>query len=89
LFNSTTFNHSQNVGLLTPEDSCRILNTYKSLIDIDDRFYLEANVCKIDNLSTDGDLITNIVNNTMKPMPADADNKSYNDFVSKSLLPLL
>jgi hypothetical protein len=89
LFNSISFKHSQNLGLLTPEDSCKILNTYRALIDIDNKFYLEATACGIDNLSTSGDIQNIIDNNICKKTIEEANSKSYSNFIQTALLPIL
>jgi vacuolar-type H+-ATPase subunit H len=39
LFNSMSYRHSQNVGILNPTDLCLILNTYKCLLDLDNKTY--------------------------------------------------
>lgn len=89
LFNSTTFQHPQNVGLLRPEDACQILNTYNALLDMDDKFIIEARVCGISNLSLDGDIAKNITEKILKPTIDNLTDKSYTDFVAKSFLPIL
>jgi hypothetical protein len=89
LFNSSTFKHPQNIGLLTPEDSAKILNTYDSLIDIDNRFNTEASACGIKNLSIDEDLINVISNKTLKPLVSDINEKSYSYFIKTTFLPTL
>lgn len=89
LFNSISFKHEQNLGLLTPADSCKILNTYKALIDIDDRFSLEASACNINNLSTSGNIKNNIAKNLFKSPVADAHARSYFSFVQTEFLPIL
>ena len=87
LFNSATYKHPQNVGILNPADTCVILNTYKSLVDIDDNFRLQAQVCGITNISTDGNLLNNIRENTTKEIIENADQLSYNNFFKEIFSP--
>lgn len=89
MFNSPTFKHPQNVGLLTSEDSCKILNTYQALIDVDNRFSLEAAACGIDNLSTNGNISDNISSKILKPNVIDISNRSYSHFIQTTFLPTL
>jgi hypothetical protein len=87
LFNSNTYNHPQNVGLLNLADANLVLNTYKYLIDIDDNFTTEAQICNIPSLSTDGNIIENINQKNTKPLLSNVDQLSYNYFVKHSLIP--
>jgi hypothetical protein len=87
LFNSPTYKHPQNVGMLNPADTCVIFNTYKALIDIDDSFRLESQVCGIPNISTEDDLLKNIQNNTTKEIIENADKLSYDNFFKKIFSP--
>jgi hypothetical protein len=87
LFNSGTYKHPQNVGILNPADTRVILNTYKSLVDIDDNFRLEAQVCGITNISTDGNLLSNIQENITKTIIENADQLSYNNFFKEIFSP--
>lgn len=88
LFNSPTFKNNQNVGMLTSEDSCRVLNTFSKLIDIDNRFYLEASACGIDILEN-GENIKEIINNNILKQIKPYENKSYSSFVKETFLPTL
>jgi len=87
LFNSATYKHAQNVGVLNPADTCVIFNTYKALIDIDDNFKLEAQICGIDNLSTEGDLLANIKENNRKDTIENANKLSYTNFFKEIFSP--
>lgn len=88
LFNSTTFKHPQNVGLLTPEDLCKVLNVFHKLIDLDNKFSAEASVCGIDSISIDGEILDNIVNNKLQSQTS-LKYKSYSNFILQSFLPIL
>lgn len=87
LFNSATYSHPQNVGFLNPADTCVVLNTYKLLIDLDDQFNLEAQICKIPNISTDGDLLSNIHNVVTKKIYNNTEEYSYQSFIKNQFLP--
>jgi hypothetical protein len=87
LFNGATYSHPQNVGFLNPADTCLVLNTYKLLIDLDDKFSLEAQICRIPNISTDGDLLSNIHNLVVKKPYENIEQYSYNSFIINQFLP--
>jgi hypothetical protein len=87
LFNSATYSHPQNVGFLNPADTCVVLNTYKSLIDLDDKFSLEAQICRIPNISTDGDILSNIQNSVTKKLYENIEEYSYDSFIVNHFLP--
>jgi hypothetical protein len=88
LFNSPTFKNEQNVGMLTPEDSCKVLNIFSKLIDIDNSFSLEASVCGIDILEN-GENIQEIISNNVLKSKSVYENKSYSSFVKEIFLPTL
>jgi len=88
LFNSPTFKNEQNVGMLTPEDSCKVLNVFSKLIDIDNSFSLEASVCGIDILEN-GENIQEIISNNLLRSKSVYENKSYSSFVKEIFLPTL
>ena len=87
LFNGATYSHPQNVGFLNPADTCLVLNTYKLLIDLDDKFSLEAQICRIPNISTDGDLLSNMHNLVVKKPYENIEQYSYNSFIINQFLP--
>lgn len=87
LFNSATYSHPQNVGFLNPADTCVVLNTYKLLIDLDDKFNLEAQICRIPNISTDGDILSNIQNTITKKLADNVEEYSYHSFIINKFLP--
>jgi hypothetical protein len=88
LFNSSTYKKNQNVGFLTPIDMCEVFNTYKSLIDIDNKYAIEANVCGIENISIDDDdLIDNLSRKITKPYINNIEQSSYSYFIKNIFLP--
>lgn len=86
LFNSSTYKQFQNVGMLNSADTCLIFNTYKCLIDIDNNYELEAKVCSIDNISTEGDLIENIQKRIVKDTNTNIEESSYDYFIKNKFL---
>lgn len=86
LFNSQTYKKFQNVGTLNAADTCLIFNTYKYLVDLDNSYELEAKVCAIDNISTDGDLLENIQNRVTKNSDINIEESSYDYFIKNKFL---
>lgn len=93
LFNNPEFKHPQNIGIFNNSDLNMILNSFSYLIDIDNQYALEANVCGIQNL--DADNIKDI-NNTntcpLKPFSLSEEELSqltYRSFVRNNLIPFL
>jgi hypothetical protein len=86
LFNSQTYKKFQNVGTLNTSDTCLIFNTYKYLVDLDNSYELEAKVCEIDNISTDGDLLENIKNRVIKNSDINIEESSYDYFIKNKFL---
>ena len=66
---------------------CEVFNTYGGLIDIDNKYSIEADVCGIDNISIDGNLIDNISNKITKPKINDIEQSSYSYFMKNIFLP--
>lgn len=90
LFNSITYKHPQNVGLLLPPDINLVFNTYYQLLDLDDLYNIEAQVCGINNILIDGSVLNNIRTNTLKENIAfDTMESSYEYFINHTLLPQL
>jgi hypothetical protein len=89
LFNSITYNPPQNVGVLNQYDACLILNSYQSLIDLDDKYSIEAQVCEIDNLQTENDLSHNITNKILKKTQYDLDTSSFKYYIQNQFLPTI
>ena len=50
LFNNPTFKHPQNVGIFNAPDLNVIFNTFSYVIDMDDKFTVEAAICDIPSL---------------------------------------
>jgi len=86
LFNSPTYKKSQNTGTLNAADTALVLNTYKCLIDLDNRYEIEAKVCSIDNINTEGDLIENIQNCIVKNTDINIEKSSYDYFIKNKFL---
>lgn len=93
LFNNPSFKHPQNVGIFNNPDLNVVLNTFSYLIDIDDQFPIEAQVCGISRILVDQ--ITEI-NNTatyvlQDPLidAKDIEHRSHEFFVREKLLPFL
>jgi len=89
LFNSPTFNPPQNVGMLNQHDACLILNTYQFLIDLDDKYSIEAQVCGIDNLQIENDIPSNIANKILKNTQYDLDTSSFKYYIQNQFLPTI
>lgn len=93
LFNNPNFKHPQNIGIFNNADLSVVLNTFSYLIDIDDQFPIEAQVCGINRL--DIDQITNINNPEtyiLQDPIVDAKDIEYRSnkfFVKEKLLPFL
>lgn len=87
LFNSQTYKKPQNTGTLNMADICAVFNTYKCLIDLDNNYELEAKVCGIENISTDGNLIENIQNHVTKKSDINIEESSYEYFIKNKFLP--
>jgi hypothetical protein len=86
LFNSPTYKKFQNVGTLNSTDTCLIFNTYKCLVDLDNNYELEAKVCSIDNIDTEGNLIENIKNHVVKNTHINIEESSYDYFIKNKFL---
>jgi len=89
LFNSPTFNPAQNVGMLNQYDACLILNTYMCLIDLDDKYSIEAQVCGIDNIEIENDISSNIANKILKNTQYDLDTSSFKYYIQNQFLPTI
>lgn len=86
LFNSPTYKKSQNVGTLNSADTSLIFNTYRCLIDLDNKYELEAKVCSIDNIDIEGDLLENIQNRSIKNTDVNIEESSYDYFIKNKFL---
>jgi hypothetical protein len=89
LFNSATYNPPQNVGTLNQQDACLILNSYQCLIDLDDKYSIEAQVCGIDNIKIEDDIPFNIANKILKTKDYDLDMSSFKYYVQNQFLPTI
>jgi hypothetical protein len=87
LFNSPTFNPPQNVGVLNQHDACLILNNYECLIDLDDKYSIESQVCGIDNIEIANDISSNIANKILKNNIYDLEISSFKYYVQNQFLP--
>ena len=87
LFNSATYSSAQNVGFLNPPDLCEVLNSYSCLIDIDDKYAIEARVCNIDNIDINGAIADNIVSKKIKSLNINIEECSYDYYIKNTFLP--
>jgi hypothetical protein len=75
--------------MLNQHDACLILNTYQYLIDLDDKYSIEAQVCGIDNLQTEKDIPYNITNKILKKTNYDLDTLSFKYYIQNQFLPTI
>jgi hypothetical protein len=86
LFNSPTYKKFQNTGTLNAPDTCLVFNTYKCLVDLDNSYEIEASVCSINNIETEGDLLENIKNGIVKNIDINIEESSYDYFIKNKFL---
>lgn len=93
LFNNPEFKHPQNVGIFNNTDLNIILNSFSYLIDIDNKYNLEALVCGIQNLDIDKiEDINNVEKYSIKTLSLsteDLSQRTYRFFVQNNLIPFL
>lgn len=90
LFNSITYKHPQNVGLLLPPDINLVFNAYNQLLDLDNLYTIEAQICGINNILIDDSLLSNIRTNKVREnFIFDPVESSYEYFINHTLLPQL
>lgn len=90
LFNSATYKHPQNVGVLFPPDINLVLNKYNKLLDLDNLYNIEAQVCGITNILIDDNILYNIQNDkTVTNLEFDIIESSYEYFINSILFPAL
>lgn len=86
LFNNPKFIHIQNLGLLSEADLSLIMNSYEAIVDLDNRYELEAQVCGIPNIETTGNLKENIESQKTKSTKYnEIDNLSYDYYITNIL----
>ena len=90
--NNPNFKSPINLGLCNYSDLSYIFNTYDKVIDIDQRFRLEAQASNIPYLSfdlTEESIVNNIENNITVPCVENIETYTYDFFVKQTLLPHL
>lgn len=90
LFNSANYQHPQNVGMLSPPDINLVFNSYSYLLDLDDIYNIESQVCGIQNISVEGDILENIRSVKLRSLvPFDGIQSSYGAFIKNIFLKAL
>lgn len=86
--NNSEFDSVVNLGLINYNDLAFIMNTYSSIIDLDNLFTLEASACNIDLIDISNNNINEALNNhSVKPKVLDLQNHTYEVFVQQNILP--
>jgi len=90
LFNSANYQNPQNVGVLSPPDINLVFNSYSYLLDLDNSYNIESQICGIQNISIEGDILENIKSVKLRSLaPFDSTQSSYGAFIKNIFLKAL
>jgi hypothetical protein len=89
LINNPEFEHEQNIGVAYQTDLAILLNSFDSLIDIDNMFSLEAQACGIKNLQMLNSIMETIETKQTKESVQDLVSYASDTFIKDKLLPLM
>jgi hypothetical protein len=87
LINNPDFEHAQNIGMANELDISHLMNTYGSLIDIDNNYIVEAKVCGIKNIELEDSVP--IGESKEKTLDIDINKCDAKYFVQNKLLPII
>jgi hypothetical protein len=88
-FNNPSFDHPQNVGILSDVDTNYILNKCCAVVDIDGGYLVESKACECPYIKVDGSLKDNIKDMVTIQCSVDLSTSTFSYFSTQILIPYI